>query len=78
MATAQVVDIPDPNLRTAIENALGKGAGDTITVEEMETLTEFRAEVADISDLTGLEGAINLTGLYLSNNDIVDLSRWRV
>ena len=27
VATAQVVDIADPNLRTAIENALGKGAG---------------------------------------------------
>ena len=30
-ATAQVVDIPDPNLRAAIEGALGKNAGDLIT-----------------------------------------------
>ena len=33
------VDIPDPNLRAAIEKALGKGAGTTITADEMATLT---------------------------------------
>ena len=34
-ATAQVVDIPDPNLRDAIEAALDKASGDTITVVDM-------------------------------------------
>ena len=32
---AQVVDIPDPNLRAAVEGALGKAVGGTITVDEM-------------------------------------------
>ena len=73
-ATAQVVDIPDANLRTAIEAGLGKSAGATITVAEMETLTHLEAENLNISDLTGLEFATNLTVLYLWNNSISDLS----
>ena len=32
--------IPDPNLRAAIENALGKAAGAPITADEMATLTQ--------------------------------------
>ena len=73
-ATAQVVDIPDPNLRTAIAAELGKSSGDTITVAEMERLTEFAARNAKISDLTGLEYATNLTALGLGDNNIVDIS----
>ena len=56
-ATAQVVDIPDPNLRAAIESALGKVSGATITIADMETLTKLEAGNANISDLTGLEFA---------------------
>ena len=37
-ATAQVVNIPDPNLRAAIEKDLNKASGATITVAEMATL----------------------------------------
>ena len=67
-------DIPDPYLLAAIEKALGKGAGDTITADEMETLTELNAPRAGITDLTGIEFATNLTTLNLSFNDIADLS----
>ena len=74
MATAQVVNIPDPNLRAAIEKALGKAAGATITVEEMAKLTSFDARNANISDLTGLEHATNLYELDLSRNSISDIS----
>ena len=74
MVTAQTVDIPDPNLRAAIETTLDKASGDPITAEEMETLTFFRAIDANISDLTGLEGATNLTYLFLWDNAISDLS----
>ena len=73
-ATAQTVDIPDSNLRAAIETDLGKASGDPITAAEMETLTFFRAIDANISDLTGLEYATNLTYLFLWNNSISDLS----
>ena len=72
--TAQAVDIPDANLRAAIEAALGKASGDTITVADMKTLTELRANNANITDLTGLEGATNLTTLSLGDNDISDIS----
>ena len=72
--TAQVVDLPDPNLRTAIEGALGKTKGATITVAEMATLTELRASEIGISHLTGLETATNLTFLWLDDNKIADLS----
>ena len=73
-ATAQPVDIPDPNLRAAIESALNKQAGDPITVEEMATLTRLKARNANISNLTGLEHATNLTALNLDSNSISDIS----
>ena len=70
-----VVAIPDANLRTAIEAALSKPGGAPITQAEMTTLDILKASNADISDLTGLEFAINLIALGLdSNNRIADLS----
>ena len=70
----KLVDIPDSNLRTAIEKALGKASGVTITTEDMANLTVLRALFANISDLTGLEHATNLTLLTLSDNSISDIS----
>ena len=72
--TGEEVNIPDPNLRTAIETALNKQAGAPITADEMATLTDLDANNADISDLTGLEYAINLTSLLLNGNLISDIS----
>ena len=68
------VDIPDPNLRAAIEKALGKASGATITTEDIAYLTRLSALFANISDLTGLEAATNLTELFLANNSISDIS----
>ena len=73
-ATAQTVDIPDPNLRAAIEAELGKAPGDTITADEMATLAQLEARDVDIRVLTGLERATNLTRLILFNASISDLS----
>ena len=47
-ATAQTVDIPDPNLRAVIEKELGKASGDTITADDMATLTQLAARNVDI------------------------------
>ena len=69
-ATAQVVDIPDPNLRAAIENKLGKAPGTPIAPAEMVTLTHLEARNANISDLTGLEGATNLKSLRLEGEEV--------
>ncbi len=74
LITPQVVVVPDPNLRAAIESALGIAPGGTISVEQMATLTTLHAENSDISDLTGLEFATNLTWLNLKINTISDIT----
>ena len=78
-----IVDIPDANLRTAIETALGKASGAPITRSEMASLAHLNAPSSNISDLTGLEFATGLTRLYLdiewvdgrpiNSNEISDL-----
>ena len=69
-----LIEFPDPNLRAVIEEALGKASGDPITTSDMAALTGLQARRANISDLTGLEHAINLTWLNLQNNTISDIS----
>ena len=68
------VTIPDANLRAAIEAALGKASGATITVADMKTLTRLVVQNKEIRDLTGLESASNLTRLDLGWNRITDIS----
>ncbi|MDE0688466.1 MAG: cohesin domain-containing protein [Candidatus Poribacteria bacterium] len=70
----ETVHIPDPNLRAVIEDALGKAPGALITVEEMATLEQLRAENKNINDLTGLAFAKNLTVLDIAHNPLSDLS----
>ena len=72
-----LVTIPDGNLRTAIEAALGKARGAPITKAEMETLDRLSAYGMGISSLTGLEFATNLTTLYLGANKITSISSLR-
>ena len=72
-APAQV-NIPDPNFRRAVEQALGKPQDAPITDEEMATLTELDTSGRDIRDLTGLEFAAGLTTLDLSSNQIADIT----
>ena len=74
LASAQIVDIPDPNLRALIEEELGKAAGDTITVAEMANLTYIFSFDSQIRDLTGLEAATNLETLFLSDGAISDIA----
>ena len=64
---AQIVNIPDANLRARIEAFLSKDPGDTITAEEMLGIEELTAQAAGIESLTGLEYATNLRNLYLGN-----------
>ena len=74
IATAQIVHIPDPSLRAAIEAALGKEAGENITQADMASLKSFDAFESGVRDITGLEYAINLTELHLGKNKISDVS----
>ena len=68
-----VVTFPDPNLEAAIREAINKPTGD-IYQSDLEGLTSFGAHGRGISDLTGMEYCINLTRLYLCDNQIIDLS----
>ena len=70
----EAVSIPDPNLRFYIALELGKAEAASITVAEMETLTEFSADDRSVKDLTGIEFATNLTHLFLGGNQISDIS----
>ena len=76
-----VVHIPDPNLRAAIAEALGKSSNAPITVAEMEGLNELKANNRGIQDLTGLQFATNLRWLNFGKwyeqdkgNQISDIS----
>ncbi len=72
--SAQVVSIPDANLRAVINETLDKPENARITREEMQTLTELHADNRGITDLTGLETATNLRDLALRDNLISDLT----
>lgn len=63
-ATAELVNIPDANLRAAINKALDKPSDAPIDQSEILNLTKLN--VADIRTLTGLEHATNLSELFLS------------
>ena len=73
-STAQTVNIPDPNLRAAIAAELGKASSDPITTSDMAALRSLTARESNISDLTGLKHAINLTSLDLGRNSISDIT----
>ena len=68
------VSIPDSNLRSAVEDALGKQSGDAITADEMTRLVVLDASNSGVNDVTGLQHAVNLRGLYLQGNRISSVS----
>ena len=69
-----VVNIPDPDLRAAVETAFGKAPSTPITVSEIAALAQFSAPNANITYLTGLEDATNLSFLDLTGNSISNIS----
>ena len=72
-----LVSIPDPNLRAAVEAALGKVPGAVITGGDMARLERIEADERGISDLRGLEAATNLEEIEFRRNSISDLSPLR-
>jgi LPXTG-motif cell wall-anchored protein len=69
----EVVVFADENLKKAISNQLKIQHRD-IYSDDMEKLTDLDASYSDISDLSGLEFAVNLTELMVYGNQIEDLS----
>ena len=68
-------NIPDANLRAAIKTNLGKASDEPITSFEMAFVSRLEAPNANISDLTGLELATNLTWLHLGYDATVSFPR---
>jgi hypothetical protein len=69
-----VIPLPDPNLEAAIRYAIEKPSGD-IMKTDLAILTEFFLGTSrNISNLTGIQCASNLTELDLQTNQISDLS----
>ena len=67
------VHIPDESLREVLEAALGKEREELISPIDMAQLTSLVASGRGISDLSGLEFAIRLTQLDISENLIEEL-----
>ncbi len=74
IASAQEEWIPDPNLRQAVREALELPDEIPLTQLEIKRLTALEAGNRQITSLTGLEHATNLTWLLLAENPISDLS----
>lgn len=66
--------MPDENLQEAVREALGLTEGELLTEKSMENLVELYAQRRQISDITGLEFAINLEVIFIFGNPIADLS----
>ena len=80
LASAQNVEFPDENLAKKVRAVLNLPIDANISKAELATLTVLNASAPEgavpaeqISDLTGLEHATQLTGLDLRDNAIVDL-----
>ncbi len=71
---AQVVEIPDPNLRATIRSTLNLSDGVPITQADMRKLTGLDAPESRITNLADMEYAVNLKSLILSHNHIRDIT----
>ncbi|MDE0468632.1 MAG: hypothetical protein OYL97_16395 [Candidatus Poribacteria bacterium] len=71
---AKVISIPDRNLATAVRETLGLASRDRITQLDMLRLSFLLARNRQITNLTGLEHAIHLHSLNVSDNQINDIT----
>ncbi len=65
-----LITLSDANLETVILEKLNLN---TITCQDIQSLTELNAQRADIRSLEGLEHAVNLSDLRLNTNQISDI-----
>ena len=66
--------MPDENLREAVRAHLQLADSESLTQQSMESLDELHIQHREISDITGLEFAINLKVLFIFGNPISDLN----
>ena len=73
--TAEIVHIPDANLRSAVAEALDVSHNTPISEDDMNQLTDLELRGQRIANLTGLEFATNLRRLFTGDNPkIADLN----
>ena len=70
-ALAQVVDIPDPNLRRTVREILNLPAGAPITQAHMGQLKKLDVTETHVTNLTGLEHATHLSELKVGHNPLL-------
>ena len=70
----EAIVIRDTHLSAAIRSTLGLAEDATLTATNMLDLRSLQAKKAEISDLSGLEHATNLTTLSLYGNQLTDIS----
>ena len=73
VGVAQEEWMPDPILREAIREAIGLPAAAPLAKENMLGFEFLSVDNKGISDITGLEYAMNLKELHISRNPITDL-----
>ena len=70
----EIINIPDTNLKTLINNQLGQNPTADITKGQALEVTVIMDHSSDISNLEGLQYFTNLTELILNDNQISDIS----
>ena len=73
IVSAQIINVPDPNLAAALRGTLGLAPNAPITRQDMQRLTGLEAINRQIRDLTGLQHATQLIVLDLGANQISDI-----
>ncbi|MBC1366308.1 LapB repeat-containing protein [Listeria innocua] len=71
-AAQDIVNIPDPVLKSYLNSQLGQPSTSDITEAQMDTITNVTISNSSLTDLTGLDYAHNLTLLHLSNTGVTD------
>ena len=69
----EVISFPDPNLEQVIRDAINKQTGD-IYKSDVFGIYNLSADAAGISSIEGLQYLENLESLYLTNDQISDLT----
>jgi hypothetical protein len=69
-----IVPFADQNLQAAINKALGRNAMDSLNLGSLAQLTSLNAAGYGISNLSGLQDAVNLKTVNLNNNNLTSSS----
>ncbi|WP_239257299.1 LapB repeat-containing protein [Listeria ilorinensis] len=74
VSTSTEVNIPDPALKSYLNSLLGQPSDASITTDQMATIKSVSLSGSNYKDLTGLETAVNLQALRISDTSITTLA----